>query len=822
MIKTKKLFLLFTSSTAILLALFLAGFRLPEDAQMNKLIAMFERYMQALPQEKVYLHLDKSYYVAGEDIWFKAYAVDARTHQLAALSNVLYVELISPAGQIVTKNIYRLENGLSSGDFELTDSMAAGTYQVRAYTNWMRNLDEDYIFNQSINVGNDQRAETLAATKPNRNKKTETASTDIKPELNVQFFPEGGNLVAGFLGRVGFKAINKSGLGENITGSITDKTGKELFTFKSSHAGIGYFMFQPQPDDTYSAHVKTSNGQTLTFPLPPVQAQGFSLQVNSFFKDKVQVVARQNLTSGSAGEDIALVGQIRGNMFYAAQAKFKGEMVIFNVPKEQIPSGVVQFTLFAKASLTPLCERLAYINKPDNLTLSIKSNKPYYKAREQVKLDITATSPNGQPAAANFSLAVTDAVVQAANSGQNLVTYLLLTSDLRGNIEQPEFYFKDQKPETIQALDNLMLTQGWRRFVWKEILADSIIPPKYYPEKSLSVSGQVNRLLTNKPLPNAEVLFLATGRQRLLMQTKTDDKGRFYLDGLHFDSTITMVVQAKNDKGKQNTTIVLDKPTSPAFSFKAPSPTQTELSPFTAEYIQRLKDQQKIEDAYALGKGTKVLKAVEIKGQRETNNPQSNRIHGTPDRVIKMDDKMAGSYINILQVLQGRVAGLQISGENVSIRGGGTPLFLLDDMPIDLAMLSSINPSSVETIEILKGATAAIYGSRGGNGVIALYSKRGANAFNDTRDPIGIVNNRLQGYAKVREFYAPNYAIKKEEHSLPDKRSTLYWHPNITTDATGKGSVSFYNADEVKNIQVTLEGLSANGLIGSQSTTLGK
>jgi TonB-dependent SusC/RagA subfamily outer membrane receptor len=509
-------------------------------------------------------------------------------------------------------------------------------------------------------------------------------------------------------------------------------------------------------------------------------------------------------------------GLIRGLVYCSARGKALRENLVFTIPKTKLPSGIIHFTLFDATTGEPLQERLVFHQATDRLQLEIKSDKARYKARELVQLDISATTPEGQPVAANLSLAVTDGLLQPETNAQNLVNYLLLSSDLQGPVEQPEYYFKGTEASTVQALDNLMLTQGWRRFVWKDVLAENHSPYKFYPEQHLSISGQINRLLTNKPLANAEVLLYTTGRSGYILQAKTNEAGRFRVEGLVFDSVASLFVQAKNEKGKLNTTVLLDAATAPPLRFLSPQGA-VGPSPLSEEYLQRMRNQQKLADAYIFKKGGRVLKEVQVTAQKPVE-PAQQRLYGTADNVIRMTDQMA-SYSNILQVLQGRVAGLQVNGNSVSIRGGGTPLFLLDEIPVDLDMILAIPPMDVETIEVLKGASAAIYGSRGGNGVVAVFTRRGT--VSTGRPQTGTTTAKLMGYYKTREFYSPGYEMAREEHALPDLRSTLYWNPEVKTDSNGKASIRFYNADQVQSLRVSLEGISPGGLPGSRTLLIG-
>jgi hypothetical protein len=287
----------------------------------------------------------------------------------------------------------------------------------------------------------------------------------------------------------------------------------------------------------------------------------------------------------------------------------------------------------------------------------------------------------------------------------------------------------------------------------------------------------------------------------------------------------SLFVQAKNAKGQMNTTVVLDEVSSPPLRFLAPQAAEAP-SLFQEEYLQRMQTQQKLMDAYVFKKGERVLKEVQVRA-RKPEPPSPPRTYGQADNVIKMDDKMP-HFSNILQALQGRVAGVMVSGDRVSIRGGGSPLFLLDEIPlvpeeggkVPMIVLG-LSPSDVETIEVYKGAKAAIFGVRGAGGVIAIYTRRGFNTADAKRLHHGRITAPLMGYYKTREFYSPKYEIATEEHNLPDLRSTLYWNPRVQTDSSGKTRVSFYNADKVGKLRVRLEGISPGGLPGSRTFVIG-
>ncbi|MBF9255541.1 TonB-dependent receptor plug domain-containing protein [Pontibacter sp. 172403-2] len=806
----------------------LGAFKNQDDNLIQKIVTHFKFFNQNYLQEKLYLHLDKPYYGIGEDMWYKAYLVNGTSLTPDSTSKNVYVELVSPDGEIVQKHTLKVKNGFAAGDFSIADSLQEGTYSVRAYTNWMRNFSDDYFFKQDIPIWKNTSEDLLAAKGTTRKNTSRAAEGNASPALDVQFFPESGSLIAGIKSKIAFKAIDGLGKGIDITGNVVDEAGKEIAAFKSSHLGMGSFMFTPAYGTNYTVRVKAgTDNQPQKFSFPQVQERGIIMQVNNFPQDMMYVSIVQNIADNAADKEVVFIGQSRGVICYASKASLTGTSSIISIPKEKFPAGIAQLNLFDAATGEPLCERLVFIsNQQDKLNLSIKSNKTSYKPRELVQLDITATDQKGNPAVANLSLAVTEAAVQHKAYARNLYTYLLLSSDLQGTVEQPGYYFKDQKISTLQALDNLMLTQGWRRFVWEEILAGKFPKINYGMEQSLSVSGQVNHLSGNKPWPNSDILLYLAGKDPVWIQTKTDEKGRFFADQFDFYGKVNLIVQARNEKGSKHVSIVLDKHVSPPLPAR-PDKLTGERPPFIAAYLDRAEKKKRTDEAYAISKGEHLLKEVVVEGKEEEDvGPGIIKMYGTPDNTIKMDDLggSASSYQNILQPLQGRVAGVQVFGTGpemaVSIRGGGTPLFLFDGVEVELDMISSINPAIVETIDVLKGPAAAVYGARGSNGVIAIYTRRGPGNYGSQQEP-GFVTTSLAGYYKAREFYAPKYNVKKEAHALPDMRSTLFWSPEVITDANGKATVTFYNADNVDAMRVVAEGITNTGLIGTETKAIG-
>lgn len=807
------------------------------DGFLQQLVRQLGRFYAATFPEKSYLHLDKTVYAAGETVWFKAYAVQAGNHQPDTLSRVLYVDLLSPDQVLVRQQLVRLRNGTGLGDILLPDTLVQGHYTVRAYTNWMRNSSPDYFYSQQITVWHTP-LNTAAPAIGERY--TRVPNKPAAARLTVQFFPEGGNLVTGLESTIGFKAVDASGRGVAVAGTVKDSRGRDVVTFGSQHAGMGRFQLKPEPGQTYQATVRQPGGAFLTTPLPAALPAGFTMKVVEL-KDQIQVFIQRQAGAGAApAEAITLVAHVRGQVAYAGQGQVgTGTTFGARIPKSRFPTGVAHFTLFDSRN-QPQCERLAFVGSaaPD-LRITLQPDKARYAPREKVTLRVAVANAQGQPVAGQFSLAVNNARLVPANAGQQTIrSYLLLTSELRGTVEDPGYYFANPTYDTALALDNLLLTQGWRRFAWKDLLANRFGNFPYPLEQSLSVSGQVlnGQLLGDKETPaaNATVLLLRFGGGNQLMTTTTDSLGHFFFGGFAERDTSRLLVRVQPQKGLRNPIVRLDQKVAAAAKSLPPVPLEAGTAEEVA-YLRSSKQQQVMERQYSPDGKRIVLQNVTVRGRRDIAD--GRRLYSRADAVVRPADiPAANSYFNVLQLIQGRVAGVQVTGsppnQSVIIRGvssfsgNNTPLFVLDGVPTDISIVNSIPVPDVESVEILKGTSAAIYGSRGGNGVIAILTKRGNPNYDPATDPyaaapLGMATYALPRYYPTREFYQPPYQQSGAQLPPDDTRgATLFWAPQVVTDANGQATVTFYTSDVGGEYRLSLEGLTNGGLPGTGYGTL--
>jgi hypothetical protein len=785
----------------------------------EKIITQLSRYIRENPQEKVYLHLDKPYYMAGETMWYKGYLFDAMGHGVDSFSRVLYVDLVDAAeGKVLIHNTLKCVSGMTDGSFKLPDSLAEKIYTVRAYTNYMRNFSEDWFFQKPVKIWQG---------KGNR-------SAEYKQLADVAdctFFPEGGYSINGLETRVAFKAVNIAGKGLDVEGVLFENEKDTVLAFKSMHAGMGYFYYAPKLGKKYTAKIKKSDGTEGVFVLPEAQDQGLTLAVdNTTSKTNIKVfVNNSHPKPADKGGDLILIAHQRGAPCFSVKGSDTKKSIAVNIPRATIPDdGILQITLF-DAEGQPRCERLVFVQPNKQINLKITPDKTTYKPREKVTLTVEATDSTGKPVMGNFSLAATDGTQVVGNKyEENLMSYLLLSSELngkdavlRGVIEDPAYYFDKSNKVASRDLDILMLTQGWRRFVWKDVLAEKNMKPQFLIEQGLSVTGKTvrpNGKLTTKPV-NVTMMIGGADKKPVLKLASADSVGNFGFYFLDFVDTTTVFVQAVKEKGLGILNVSLDKTSPPkVLVTKIPFNNIAFDAKAFVDFLKTTRETLEFERKLQLNK-EKMLQEVEVKAKK-IERIDDRRMYGKASNSIDMTKENCGSYSSIIDVIAGRVAGVRVQGSGpdaqIVIRGGSSVNFRLDGMPVDQDMITTISPCDVEAIDILKGAEAAIFGSQGGDGVIAILTKRGNPDYDYSNDPApaGVIVQKRQGYTPSREFYAPKYDEPKPEHEFKDFRSTLYWQPYIKTDATGKATITFWNSDAKTKINVVAEGISQKGRIG--------
>lgn len=656
--------------------------------------------------------------------------------------------------------------------------------------------------------------------------RTESIARAIPITLNniaLQFFPEGGDLVEGVSSRVAFQATNPWGKGADVRGEVMDDTQRVVATFTSFHMGMGAFDFTPEKGKTYTARITQPAGIAETFTLPSAQATGYALRANIEDDQHLQLDIHAPQRS-----EAFLVAHAQSKLVYQKKVVVKPGTQPVKVDTQNFPDGIVVFTLFDIEGHAR-CERLVYIDHHRELRIQVTPDKTQYAPRDKVTLQIRTTDEHDRPVAAVLSMAtVDDQLLTLAHDKQDhLLSRMLLTSELKGTIQDPAFYFDAREPKAKAARDYLMLTHGWRRFTWQEVLHPTQ-DITYMPEQVSLISGYVSN--GNEAMPHTEVTLLELDRQKRIVQIKTDERGRFAF--YHTDPASKIMLTVAHPF-----VVVLDRTTN------NPESLAQQLITTPGAPIQGVRKQKAaVAEANAEDGGLDMVLDEDVSQLNEvvvTAMGVANRAQVAGSIVmIRQEEIPMGRQVE--QVLQGRVPGVQVSpapgmagaGQQIRIRGVASlsnqqdPLYIIDGVALAPAANGNflngemISPNDINRIEVIKGAEAtALYGSQGANGVIVIttHHQTFAPYQNLKKNRYNSMLIKPRQFSAVRTFYrAPPH---RREDLRQEGETTVYWNGLVKTDVNGQATISYYAQDDISAFRITAEGFGGKGLIGRQETT---
>jgi hypothetical protein len=807
------------------LFIFLPTFWPPfSDGIIEKLQQALQRYTEQSPEEKTYIHTDKLQYGLGENIWFKAYLVNGFSLQPNALSTVLYVELIDAKNSVKANRNIKIENGGGQGDFFLEQNWDPGTYRIRAFTKYMRNFDDAFLFQKEIQV------------LPTQQKLVGAKNDQKQPDFNIAFTPEGGDMIAGLPNTVGIKAVNESGTGISLEGKIVDDQGKLVSLFKTFEFGLGVINFAPSPERNYVAEA-SYRGVFKKIPLPVVEKSGYVLKVNGRSMTTISVNLLTNIPDGL--KNIVLIGQMRGVIFFSMPGKFGNEEINLEIPTKDLSEGIAQITVFTEAG-EPLCERLVFIENPIfSADLKIEPTNTILKPRLKIDIQLQLSDSFGEPLQGNLSATVTDPqTVLWPINGMNIKTYLLLQSDLQGRIEDPAYFFDSKNSNRRNLLDLLLLTQGWRRFTWKAILADSLPQLQFLPENGFSIAGVTKKTATETPV-KADLMVSSLNNGIFVKTLVSDEAGKFILGGLDLTDTTKIFIQANRYKerkkikenasenqgpqGNRFVDIILEKNNSPKISpLRSDKNIQTLSDEKNNAFIEKTQKIQHLDSVFRNGVWNITLSEFEVASKKKYNNSDTWKgNYSNPSRRIDFDS-IPGAHDawSVFDIIRARFPEIRVIGGFPSAKlkyrsglkqfSGNSPedsvAIFLDGMQIDDEWLNLVNAKTVAYIDLLNtGQAQGLIGTS--PYAISVFTRQ------DVGSGIvpGIMHFKHPGYYKAREFYAPSYDKKLLVHEKPDYRTTLFWEPSLQTDEKGQASLSFYADDIAKGYDLLIEGITSAG-----------
>ena len=766
------------------------------------------------PQEKVFLQTDKSWYFPGETIWMKAWcALDGAP---SYLSRILYVELVNDKGEVIKKKMYKLDSTSSTpADIDLPEGIKSGNYSINTYTLWMLNFP-GFVHQHAIYIYN-----------PGDYKKAPPPAT---PPVKVQFFPEGGDIVAGGKNRVAFKAVNQTnGLPVAITGTITDNTGKTITNIITEHDGMGIVEIEPEPGKTYMANITTPAQNTLQVPLPATKEEGIGLQVTNTSPGRLFILLNRAEKNKERYSQLRVVAQMYQQIVFSATLNTDEGQLAAPVSKKNLPPGIMQVTVFDKQN-NPLVERLVFIENYNMVTpaINIDTLNTKAKGKNQVSFSLNGVST---PA---ISCLVSS---ETASLENNIASAFLLTSDIKGYIHQPGYYFKNKEAQTLHHLDLLLMTQGWRRFEWKDILQKNYTALRYPVESAISFGGTVTKSDSKLLVKEGRVSFIIKGEDStsILAEAGITDKGEFLLNDVNYVKSASVAYMGTNAKKE---TYIVDVKLRPNYidSLKRSSwisPVNLDTTNLTNKIGNWINDTTPFKNA-------KVLEGVVVKAKKLSREDSLNREYaGGPFLPGKSVDPSSVKFARtIWQIIQQTVPGVTVEGNpfdptvvfnrfgaisggdaTASASGAGDDSFspeaivqtngiayYLNEVNVTKDMINTLSVDDVALIKVLKNEGAAL-GATGG--VIAIYTKKGVAIGKTAYDKAYAVEKK-EGYAIVKQFYTPDY-INNPELKETDKRVTLFWSGRMAPARDGKYRFRFFNNDTSKQFKLVIQGIDKDG-----------
>ncbi|HWD89612.1 MAG TPA: carboxypeptidase-like regulatory domain-containing protein [Mucilaginibacter sp.] len=647
--------------------------------------------------------------------------------------------------------------------------------------------------------------------------------------IDFQFFPEGGYMINGIRSRVAIKAVKPNGLSIESKGTITDDKGNVVANFASEHLGMGVFAIQPEDGKTYKANITYADGTQDHIDLPTPRSEGINLSINNLNPDtlNIKIAANEPYFEKYRNKAFYVIAQSNGILCYAAQTTLKNNVYAAAIPKSKFPTGILQVTLFSSKG-SPLGERVAFIRHNDLMNLVLTSNHPSYARREKVEMTAYAKS-KGAPTEANLSVAVVDedVVPYDENDETTILSHLLLTSDLRGFIEKPNYYFNQPNDQTNANLDLLMLTQGYRRFSYRNIVADKIAPLTFLPEQGIEISGTL-RTATGVPVSKGNVRLLIPDKN-FSTQTTTDVSGIFKFSNVIVADTSKVTVTARDNPGGTNMVLTLDPvPSPPATQFVNISGQVANMDSTLHGFLQNALKQQK-----SLNQ-THVLQEVVIKEKAEPKKVTHDDFPTLSGLSPIADHTISGGMFKGCPVFTNclitSALGVSYEDNNLYLTrdynagNKSTPVAIyVSGMAVDYAYLNNVNPEMVESVEIFQSdGFSGINKGTGTKGVLEVNMKKVPKGEKISKEQLMDLLPKPYtavftpgGYNATRQFYIPRYNDPANAKKGVDLRSTIYWNPTVVTDkTTGSTTFEFYNADGIGSYRAIIQGIDREGNIG--------
>ncbi|MBN1821019.1 MAG: TonB-dependent receptor plug domain-containing protein, partial [Prolixibacteraceae bacterium] len=748
--------------------------------------------------EKVYLHIDRELYSPGDTLWFKSYLVKGLSNKPQRGYKNIYVQLVAPSGEVISNRLLLSENGNAHGDFALNDSLPDGQYTVRAYTKYLQGFGEESYFHKRI---------WISAPK---------SSLEIHvPEINdslvvdAMFFPESGNLIENVNNHVAFKVIGSDGRGVKASGKITDEKGETIVRFKTAFLGMGSFVFKPMAGKKYYATI--DNFPEIKYPFEDIVSDGISMHYSEKNK-KAEFTLAGNFSIENQ-KNLFLLATHKGiELFYETITMDKPEKVV-SFDKQRFPTGISKITLYDE-NFNVLSERLVFVDNNIGNSVLVELHKEAFTTRERVNLSIEPLLASKDSVSGLSVSVVSEDYLSSVGNNQNIKSYLLVDSELKGVIESPALYFFDEEGITSsEKLDLLMMVQGWRSYYWDDLIKLAPRNSGLWDDAGLSFTGRVTGLFSDKVVTNGEVRLGPYSPQFLFENTKTDSYGQFLFENLYMPDSAEVMVFATNEKGKNSVDVTLQQP----LFFESKAETQeinNSLGKINIpmKYYREIYMQQMAENAFIPDSGSIMIGEVEVvaitnKDVYELTKPFYD-FYPTKSFIITEEDY---KYESIYDFLLLKVDSRYL--EDVDKEGNPAIVVYLDGRLIDSTEILSLENAYMDDVYRIDYRRKELKNAFDRDGVpetFYIYRNKVLKEFRPTVWGKAVI--QAKGFQQPHKFYSPKYTFENISNKLPDYRPTLYWSPEVLVK-DGKASLEFFTCDNLSDYVVIVEGISKNGKI---------
>jgi hypothetical protein len=780
------------------------------DKVKNALINYYKTY----PREKIFIHTNAQVYTPGQTIWYKVYS--SAYGKPSAISKIVYVQLTDSAGHIITQNKLPLADGFSHGNIDLSQKLPSGWYQLRGFTAWMMNFPTDNFFSSKIYVG--QVGDAVNATEP----------VEKAQKYTIKFYPEGGDLIDGNEGVIAFKATGMNNLPTSVYDTVIDDTRQKIADITTIHDGMGQFSIAGNAGRVYKAVVHFPDSSIQTVTLPTFKSEGVEMRINNHGADNINMKLSYTGSRDKYSRLLLVAFQDNG-VVVTYPIKLNHGTNVFSINKKLFTTGIVRLSIFGSNNV-PLAERIVFVNNRDLADIKLNANALSFGAKGKNSIDIQAVTADGTAIQGNFSVSVRDykAAGEEEAFADNICSSFLVSSELRGSLYHPGYYFQSNADSLQDQLDLVMLTNGWRHFSWDTLLNAKPAKLQYAPERSQYIAGQIisKDKITGEKI---KLIILNQDSSKYIGLITPDSLGRFILRDYEHAGVSQLYVEMVDSKNHiKKATVKLLNTFADSLKNQAPQP-------FTADrqVPKNIVSSLGTDNAFDATHG-KLLQTVVIKGKKLTPTDEEVNEHVSPlyrsiqEYTLDLVNHPAPD-ISIFDYIKGRFPGLRIidtGGTTLShmafiylttstFRKVGTtePYFYLNESPATYDEIKYINLHDVALIRFLPPPVVFAPFNGGNIGAIMIYTRNNIDDRKNMASDEVFDKYTFDGYTITREFSSPDYSIPANKN-IADNRSTLYWQPELKTNTNGEARFSFYNSDNTNGYVIIIQGMDRDGHTG--------